>query len=263
MTDLSGRTAIVVGGSTGIGLAAVHELAARGAHVALCGIDQSGVDTAVAEVRAAGGSVDGVALDVRDSAAVDGFVRNAAALSGRVDILVCSAGIQRYGTVVETDESVWDEVLSVNLKGVYLAARATIPHMPRGGAVVVVSSVQAFATQQQVAAYTASKAGLMGLVRAMAVDHAADGIRVNAVCPGSVDTPMLRASAELFAADGETADDVVAQWGKAHPLGRVATPAEVGRVVAFLAGDQASFVTGTQVTVDGGLLAGIAVALPE
>jgi NAD(P)-dependent dehydrogenase (short-subunit alcohol dehydrogenase family) len=185
---------------------------------------------------------------------------------GRLDTLVTCAGIQRYGTVTETDEATWDEVFAVNVKSVYLAARFALPHLRQGGhgAIVVISSVQAHVAQPGVAAYAASKGALDSLVRAMAIDEAPNGVRVNAVCPGSVDTPMLRASARRFS-DGtdDGTQSLVDDWGRAHPLGRVATPREVAEVVAFLAGDRASFITGEDIRVDGGLLATIGVALPR
>jgi NAD(P)-dependent dehydrogenase (short-subunit alcohol dehydrogenase family) len=201
---------------------------------------------------------------VSSAAEVEGLVRFAADRYGGVDILVNSAGIQRYGTVVDTSEELWDEVLAVNLKGMFLTAKHCVPELRRrgGGTIVNVASVQAFATQGGVAAYAASKAGVVGLTKAIAVDHAAENIRCNAVCPGSVDTPMLRFAAGLFKGDG-TEDDTIRGWGSSHPLGRVARPEEVAEVIAFLAGDRASFVTGAELRVDGGLLAQIAVALPE
>jgi len=183
---------------------------------------------------------------------------------GGVDILVNSAGVQRYGTVVETEEEVWDEVLAINLKGIYLASKQAIPKMRErgGGAIVNLSSVQAFASQKGVAAYTASKGGINALTRAMALDHAEENIRVNAVCPGSVDTPMLRWAADLFKGE-KTAEETVEGFGKMHPLGRVARPEEVAEVISFLASPKASFVTGGEYKADGGLLAALGVALPE
>jgi NAD(P)-dependent dehydrogenase (short-subunit alcohol dehydrogenase family) len=189
-------------------------------------------------------------------------VARGAGVEAGVDVLVCAAGIQRYGTVVDTPPSVFDEVMAVNVGGVFFACQAFVPLIPRGGSVVVVASVQAYAAQKSVAAYSMGKGALLSLVRAMAVDHAEDGIRVNAVCPGSVDTPMLRTSAAQFGG-GRPTDDVVAEWGRSHPLGRVATPAEVAEVIHFLASPAASLVTGADVKVDGGLTAGLPVVLPE
>jgi NAD(P)-dependent dehydrogenase (short-subunit alcohol dehydrogenase family) len=127
---------------------------------------------------------------------------------------------------------------------------------------VNVASVQGLATQPRVAAYTASKGGVLALTRAMAIDHAADRIRVNAVCPGSVDTPMLRWAADLFRGE-QSQESLLAEWGRSHPLGRIGKADEVAEVIAFLASDRASFITGAQIVVDGGLLAGLAVALKD
>jgi NAD(P)-dependent dehydrogenase (short-subunit alcohol dehydrogenase family) len=264
MADLEGKVAVVAGGSLGMGRATARRLAEEGAAVVLCGHDDASVEDALAELRGAGLEVDGRRADVTSSAEVEELVRAAVGRYGGVDILVNSAGIQRYGNVVDTPEEVWDEVLAVNLKGMFLTAKHCVPEMRRrgGGAIVNIASVQAFATQTGVAAYSASKGGVVALTKAMAVDHAADNIRCNAVCPGSVDTPMLRWAADLFKGDSSV-DETIRGWGRSHPLGRVARAEEVAEVIAFLASDRASFVTGSELRVDGGLLAQIAVVLPE
>ena len=264
MAELDGKVAVVAGGSLGIGRATARRLAEGGAAVLLCGHDDASVEDALTELRAAGLEVEGRRADVTSSTEVEALVRFATERYGGVDILVNSAGIQRYGTVVDTPEEVWDEVLAVNLKGMFLTAKHCVPELRRrgGGAIVNVASVQAFATQAGVAAYAASKGGVVALTKAMAVDHAADNIRCNAVCPGSVDTPMLRWAADLFKGDSSQ-DETVRAWGRFHPLGRVARPEEVAEAIAFLASDRASFVTGAELKVDGGLLAQIAVVLPE
>ena len=264
MAEFSGKVAIVSGGARGIGRAAARKLAGEGASVVICSDREEQVEETVAALREEGLEVRGVRADVTSSADMKKLMDLASETYGGVDVLVNSAGVQRYGTVVETEEEVWDEVLAVNLKGVYLASRYAIPEMRKrgGGAIVNLSSVQAFASQTEVAAYTASKGGINALTRAMALDHAGENIRVNAVCPASVDTPMLRWSADLFKGD-ESVEETLGDWGRMHPLGRVARPEEVAEVIAFLASARASFVTGGDYKVDGGMLAALGVRLPD
>ena len=259
--DFAGKVVVVTGGSLGMGRACVDRFAAGGAQVLAVAVDQASLD---AVVSAGGGRVRGFLGDVRRSADMQAAMAEAVASFGGIDVLVCSAGIQRYGTVVDTPEEVWDDVLDINLKGMFLAAKYAVPEMRRrsGGAIVCISSVQAYASQTSVAAYTASKGGVNALVRAMALDHAPDNITVNTVCPASVDTPMLRHSAELFKGTG-TMEGTLAAWGQAHPIGRIGKPSEIAEAVAFLAGDKARFITGADLKVDGGLMAKIGVVLPD
>ena len=248
--------AVVTGGASGIGAACAERLRADHDHVLV--VDRTTPPPA-ADGATGSGSLHFVPADVTDPDSLATAAGRAAEL-GPVRTLVCAAGVQGYGTVTDTDPAEFDRVVGINLRGVFLSCRAVVPVMAPPAAIVVVSSVQAHAAQTGVVAYAASKGGLLAMVRAMAVDLAAAGIRVNAVCPGSVDTPMLRATAAGLAPDGDT-DRVVAGWGRAHPIGRVAEPAEVAEVVAFLAGPAASFVTGEDVKVDGGLMAQIPVRL--
>jgi NAD(P)-dependent dehydrogenase (short-subunit alcohol dehydrogenase family) len=265
MAEFSGEVAIVTGGAQGIGRAAARKLLIEGASVVICSDREEQVERTVEELRGEDLEVRGTRADVTSSADMERLVGFAADAYGGVDILVNSAGVQRYGTVVETEEEVWDEVLAVNLKGIYLASKHAIPHIRvrGGGAIVNLSSVQAFASQKGVAAYTASKGAINALTRAMALDHAQENIRVNAVCPASVETPMLRWSAELFKGDNKSVEETIEEWGEMHPVGRVARAEEVAEVISFLASERASFVTGGDYKVDGGMLAALGVRLPE
>jgi NAD(P)-dependent dehydrogenase (short-subunit alcohol dehydrogenase family) len=261
-----GRVAVVTGGSQGIGRAVALELARQGSAVVVHGYTQDLADEVAEAIRSGGGSAAAASGPIDDPATSAACARLAMSEFGRLDTLVTCAGVQRYGDAVATSEETWDEVFDVNVKGVFLAARAALPHLRTSpaGSVVIISSAQATATQNQVVAYTASKGALVALARAMAVDEAEYGVRVNSVSPGSVDTPMLRASAALFGDGSEGgAEAVVANWGTAHPLGRVAQASEVGEVVSFVASPRASFVTGADVRVDGGLLARIAAPIPD
>jgi len=261
MGDFAGKSVIVTGGSLGMGLACATRFAKGGAGVLIVANDAASTETAVREL---GGDVRGFVGDVRMAADMEAATAEAVKAFGGLDILVCCAGIQRYGSVVDTPEEVWDDVLDINLKGIFLASKYAVPEIRRrgGGAIVAISSVQSYASQSSVAAYTASKGGINALVRAMSLDHAADNITVNAVCPASVDTPMLRWAADLYKG-GSTAEATLAAWGKGHPLGRIGQPWEVAEMVAFLASDKARFITGADFKVDGGVMAKLGIVLPE
>jgi NAD(P)-dependent dehydrogenase (short-subunit alcohol dehydrogenase family) len=263
MTDFDGKVAAVTG-TAGIALAAARKLAQEGASVVICSDREEQMEKATVVLRDEGLEVRGTRANVTSAKDVKELIDFTVEEYDGVDVLVNGAGVQRYGTVVETEEETWDEVLAINLKAMYLSAKFAIPEMLKrgGGAIVNVSSVQAMASQTNVAAYTASKGGVNALTRAMALDHAGENIRVNAVCPASVDTPMLRWAADLFKGQ-RAAAEVVEEWGEMHPIGRVARPEEVAEVIAFLASDRASFVTGAEYKVDGGMLAALGVRLPE
>jgi NAD(P)-dependent dehydrogenase (short-subunit alcohol dehydrogenase family) len=260
--DFAGKSVLVTGGSKGMGSACVLRFLAGGASVLAFANDAASLEG----IRSAAPAsklvcVEGNVVRFADLEAARDL---AIARFGTVDVLVCCAGIQRYGTAPETTEALWDEVLDVNLKGLFLAAKAVIPEMKgrRAGAIIAMSSVQALASQAGVAAYAASKGGINALVRAMALDHAADGITVNAVCPASIDTPMLRWAAERFKGQG-TMEQTLDIWGRAHPVGRLGRADEVAELVAFLASDKARFITGAEIKIDGGVMAKLGIVLPD
>ena len=263
-TEFAGKVAIVTGGSLGIGRAAAERLAQGGASVVVNGRRPEHVDETVEAIRYAGGAAAGVAGDAGLATTAAALAQTAVERFGGIDILVCSAGIQRYGSVIDTTEEMWDEVMTINLKAMFLAAKHAIPEMRTrgGGAIALVSSVQGLATQKTVAAYSTSKAAIIGLARAMAVDHAAENIRVNAVCPASVETPMLREAAELHKGVS-TGPATMASWGGMHPLGRVGQPGEIAELITFLVSPRASFITGAEFKIDGGMMAELGVVLPE
>lgn len=264
MNDLQGKVAIVVGGTTGIGSATVHRLAELGTKVVFCGLEPEIGAAQEEALRRQARDASYLFANVTVASDVKKLVEFAAQTHGGVDILVNSAGIQRYGDVVETTESDWDEVMAVNLKSVFLASKYAVPEMRKrgGGTIVNVASVQGYASQIGVAAYTASKGGILAVTRAMAIDHARDRIRVNAVCPASVDTPMLRNSAELFKGNRSQVQ-MLENWGSMHPLGRIAKPEEVAELIVFLVSERASFITGGDYKIDGGMMAMLGVRLPE
>jgi NAD(P)-dependent dehydrogenase (short-subunit alcohol dehydrogenase family) len=246
-----GKVVVITGGALGIGQAASELLAERGAAVSILDWDEeAGIETCD-KIVGSGGKAIFTKVDVSDIDAVRSAVKKTADAFGRIDSLTVSAGIQRYGNAVTTTDDQWDEVLTVNLRGAWNAARSVIPHLrSAGGTIVNVSSVQALASQQNVLAYTVSKHGLLGLTRSIAMDFARENIRANAVCPGTVDTPMLKWAASL----DPNPRSVYEACNQMHPLGRIAQPREIAEVVAFLAHESSSFVTGAVWTVDGGLL---------
>ena len=247
-----GKTVLVTGGALGIGRAVCEIVAERGGAVSIIDVDHVAGEELCTSIERAGGKAAFTRVDVANLEEMQVAAKATHAKFGSIDSLVVSAGIQRYGTAVSTDDNQWNEVLNVNLKGAWNAAKSAIPFMSAagGGTIVNVSSVQALASQQNVLAYTVSKHGLLGLTRSIAMDFAKENIRANAVCPGTVDTPMLKWAASL----DPNPQSVYDACNAMHPLGRIAQPREIAEVVAFLAHGSSSFVTGAIWTVDGGLL---------
>jgi NAD(P)-dependent dehydrogenase (short-subunit alcohol dehydrogenase family) len=246
MGDFTNKHIIITGGVKGIGRATVEILLRSGGKVSVFDVDKQGYGMD----QELGKKVKFYECDIGSSKSIQTNVKSAIDGFGDVDILINVAGILKYATVTETSEKVWDEIMNVNLKGAFLTSKYIIPSMLKkgGGVIVNVSSVQAFITQSQVAAYTTSKTALLGLTRSIAVDYG-PGIRCVAVCPGTINTPMLQ-NAILTAPDPEA---VFRECEDMHLAKKVGDPGEVGEFIAFLASDKASFITGQAYRIDGGL----------
>jgi NAD(P)-dependent dehydrogenase (short-subunit alcohol dehydrogenase family) len=247
---LRDKVVAITGGASGIGRATAHAFAAEGARVTVLDRDP----TALAALAHELGGIETRRLDVTSAAAVDAAFDEIAEREGRIDIGVNNAGITRgLGWLHEVDESDWDAVLAVNLKGVWLCMRAELRHMHARGAGVIVNTASAagLVGTPGVAHYTASKWGVLGLTKSAALEYAPLGIRINAVAPGTVDTPMGDGFAEARKAD-PFADAIVRQ---PHPLQGIARPEQIADAILYLAGDRSSFATGSTLVIDGGFSA--------
>ncbi len=244
-----GKVVVVTGAAMGIGAATASKFIELGASVALLDRDAAELPKTAASL---GKAAHPYTCDVSKSEAVEAAIAAAARDFGGIDVLVSNAGIQRYGTVEATSEQTWDEVLNVNLRGFFLAAKSALPRIVArgGGAIVVVGSVQSIAALGNAAAYVTSKHAVLGLARSLALDYARHNVRVNCVLPGAIDTPMLRWAASLDAQPQR----VLATCDRMHALGRMGRPEEVANAIAFLASDWASFITGAALLVDGGMM---------
>jgi NAD(P)-dependent dehydrogenase (short-subunit alcohol dehydrogenase family) len=245
------KVAIITGGTSGIGLATARLLSQEGARVVLMARDPARGKVAVEHIADVGGQAMFVRGDVGVSADCQRCVRTALEAFGRIDILFNNAGIIYVNrNLVETSEEEWDATLNSNLKGTFLMSKYAIPHIAKsgGGAIINNASIFGLVGGGGVAAYCAAKGGIINLTRAMALDHAAQNIRVNCVCPGSVETPLLEKEMD----DLGGADIQRSKFASRHPLNRIAAPEEIARAVAYLASDDASFVTGIALPVDGG-----------
>ena len=245
----SHKSVFVTGAGSGIGRAAALAFAAEGARVAAFDLSASAAAETAEQIGHSRGSALAIEGDVADSDAVQAAVRAAVEAFGPLDVLFNNAGIAARERVTEQDEEGWDRILRVNLRGVYVCSKYAIPQMRRpGGAIVNTASVVGLVGVRNRAAYATSKGAIVTLTKNMALDYAAEGIRVNAVCPGFVRTGLTK---KLFA-DPERERAITAM----HPLGRLASPEEIARAVLFLASDDAAMITGQALAVDGGFTVG-------
>ncbi|MDG2076970.1 MAG: glucose 1-dehydrogenase [Arenicellales bacterium] len=240
--SVRGKVALITGAGTGIGKATAERMSADGAHV-IAGIIGE-------EERAVASDFTQRILDVRLQSNWDAALADCREQFGGIDILVNNAGLLIEGTAEETSDATWDKIFDVNLKGLFRGCRAVIPQMRQrgGGAIVNLASIDALSGAIGHLAYSASKGGVTALTRSLATDHALDGIRVNAVCPGTITTPMVE---KMFKDTGDIDAACNASIAK-HPLGRLASAGEVASVIVFLCSNDASFITGQSVSVDGG-----------
>jgi NAD(P)-dependent dehydrogenase (short-subunit alcohol dehydrogenase family) len=248
---LTNKVGLITGAGNGIGRGIALRFAAEGARLGIMDLDVDGCYRVTEEINRAGGQAISLPADVSKSEQVTAAVQALAGRFGPPNMLVHNAAVMPGGTIDETTEEEWDQVFAVAVKGAYLTSRALIPWMRRagGGVILFMASITGVQGLPNVAAYSASKGALIALTRAMAIDHAREGIRVNAVSPGTIDSPMLH----RWITSQNDPDATARAFNEMYPRGRVGTIEEVANVFAFLASDQASFVSGTNVMVDGAM----------
>lgn len=253
---LAGRVGLITGVASGIGRAGLELFAAQGAALVAMDTDEAGGQKAVDAVTSSGGRALFHHGDVSKPADVSAAVALATRTFDRLDLVWANAGIGVFRGVVETTEEEWDRLIDVNLKGCFLTAKYALPELVKagGGTIVLTGSINSFIGDPGAPAYTASKGGILMLGKAIALEYADRGIRVNTLCPGATDTPLQEASLRAVPEQGSY-DSLVAREESAVPMGRYVTPAEVAKVALFLSCDDSSFVTGSAQMVDGGYTA--------
>ena len=254
MNSLNGKRALVTGGASGIGRATAALFAREGAAVAVADLDAAGGGAVVQTIREQGGRALFVLCDVSQVADCQRAVQATVDAWGGLDILFNNAGIIRRTTVLDLTEEAWDQVMAVNVKGIFLMCKYAIPVMQKagGGAIINTGSGWGLVGGANAVSYCASKGAVVNMTRAMALDHGAQHIRVNCVCPGDTDTGMLRDEARQLGAP----EEAFLAGAADRPLGRIGQPQDIAQAVRYLASDAAAFVTGTTLVVDGGGLAG-------
>lgn len=253
LLSLEGKVALVTGAASGIGRGIASLLAEMGAAVVLLDIARKEGASATREIEGAGGRALFVRCDVRSDADCQAAVGAAVREFGRIDILCNNAGLSIRKDCLELEEQEWDLTLDVMLKGIYLLSRRVIPPMIQGGGGSIINTGSGWSLKggPRAVSYCAAKGGALNLTRAMAIDHGRHNIRVNCVCPGDVDTPLLRDECRQL---GENEEEFMKDAGR-RPLARIGTPEDVANAVLFLAGDMSRWITGTALVVDGGGLA--------
>jgi hypothetical protein len=245
------RVALVTGGAYGIGRGIVQEFAKKGEAVVIADRDDKRGAELESSLRKSGAQALFVHTDIRIEREVQALITQTEKAFGRIDVLCNNAGIERYRTADEYTIDDWNAISETNLRGAFLCTKYAYPLLKKSkGCIVNISSVQAFANEPKISVYAATKAGLLALTRGMALDFAADGVRVNAVCPGAIQTGMM----EPFVKDQPDPEEAVKAIGRTIPLGRVGQPEDIAQAVYFLASPAASYITGATLVVDGGLL---------